>query len=164
MKYRFGIALVLIWCFVLTGCPSSKTLRVARENSAKMSIHAAKLIQANIDALKAGELTQAEYNELTRLSGILVDGIGVYRSVVLGAIESGNTDRSALDQIYDVFDDRVVAAFFALLARVNVLPGGKAEAVRAIISAIRITIRAIQGAFADARHELGLPEVNYARV
>lgn len=164
MKYLFT-CIALYSLLFMTGCPKvERSLRVAKENSAKMSTYGEKLIKANIDAFDAKEISPELLKELNALTGRFVSGVGVYRdtlAVVELAAKQGGADKKQIDYLYDVFDDQVVAAFFALLAKFNVLTGERAEIAKAILASIRLTIRAIQGAFSDARYDLGLPEVSY---
>jgi hypothetical protein len=151
---------------MLTGCPKGeRTIRLAREKSAEMAIYGEKIVQANIDAFKTAEISRELFTELTQLTGKFTVGLGEYRAALSAAevaIKNGADPKSILDQLYGILDDKVVAAFFALLARANVLSGPHAETIRFILASLRLTIRAVQGAFADAQHELGYPEVNYA--
>lgn len=165
-KHFIGTLFVLAsLVFGLTGCPKAeKTVRTAREKSAEIAVYGEKLIQANIDAFKAGEISQATLADLNKVTRVFVDGVGHYRSAIAAAelaVKNGTGDQSTVDTLYNVFDEKVVAAFFAILEKFSVLSGPHVETAKTIIAAIRLTIRAIQGAFSDARYQLELGEVNY---
>jgi hypothetical protein len=149
---------------MLAGCPKAeKSLRVARENSAKMASYGEKIVQANIDAFKAGEISRELLVELNGLTGAFVNGLGGYRQALAAAeaaVKAGDVDKTQLDYLYAIFDDQVVAAFFALLARFNVLKGPLGETVKTILASIRLTIRAIQGAFAASGYRGGIRYVS----
>jgi hypothetical protein len=165
MKKIF-IACLMIWTLVLTGCPKGeKTVRQLREKSAELSVYGARITTAFGDAFRAGEITQDQLRQLNTLTGAFTTSIGAYRDALTAAEqvvkESGEVPPSTIQMLEKVLDDRVIAAFFDILAKVGALPISQSEVIKTIISGIRLTILAIRGAFSDARKQLNLPEVKY---
>lgn len=166
MKKLF-VSLLIVYSLLITACPKGeRTVRELREKSAELSVYGNKLVTAIGDAYRAGEISQDQLRTLNTATGAFVTGLGVYRDAVATAErtvrESGNVPAGTIQTLERVLDDRVIAAFFEVMAKIGVMPLANSEAIKAIISGIRLTILAISSAFSDARHDLGLPtEVRY---
>lgn len=152
-----SIAMFLIWVTVLTftGCPKGeKTVRQLRTNSTQLSVYGAKLVTAFGDAFKAGEITREQLAALNVPTGAFTIGLGVYREAVAEAervIKSGQTlPTGTIATLERILDDRVIATFFDVLAKVGALPLERSEVIKTIISSIRLTILALRGAFSRA--------------
>ena len=58
-------------------------IRKALEESVKMSMYGGKIINANIEAYKAGEITKETFETITEITGLLVEAIRSYRATGL---------------------------------------------------------------------------------
>lgn len=150
------ITMLLIYSIFLLGCPKGeKTYRKAKEASATVQIYSLKLIEANIDAYKAGEISLETKDKFAKLTGKLVKGISVYRNILGQAektLKNGNAlDGNALATLNRVFDMEVVAPFLSILSEVNLLSGDKAELIKTIITSLRVAILTISDAFAQGK-------------
>jgi hypothetical protein len=152
------ISLIVIGSLFLSGCPK-KTYRTAKEQSAQIQIYGIKLIEANIAAYKAGELTQAQFAELTTLTGRFRDGVAVYRAILNEAEkqvrETGAVEPPLLNRLESIFTNEVVNAFLAITQKFALLSPVQSETVKNILAGIRLAILAIQGAFAEVRLQKG---------
>lgn len=151
------IILTLLLCFsvFLTGCPKAeKSFRKARESSAKMAIYGEKIVQANIDARNAGEISQDLFRDLTSLTARYRDGLRIYREALTEAEKLAKSpafdQKDALNKLSRLFDEQVVDAFLALTQKLNLISGSQSETIKTILASIRLTILAIQGAFSQA--------------
>lgn len=161
------IVAILIWSLVMTGCPKGqKTVRTMKEKSAEMSIYGAKLVTAFGDAYRAREITQGQLAQLNVATKAFTIGLGAYRTAIAELerqVEANPTlPAGALDRLQVIFNDQVVATFFQILAAVGVVSLDKSQIIQTIISSIRLTILAIQGAFSEVRYNLKLPQPNAA--
>lgn len=155
--YRQLIAAVVIGVFALfsMACPKAQnTYRAAKEASAKIQIYGTKLIDANIAAYKAKEISQADFAALNRLTGTFVEGVEIYRAALKEAekiLASGGTlPKGTLDRLDLVFNEKVVDAFLAMTQKLGVIPGVNTEAIKSIVAGIRLAILTVQEAFASA--------------
>jgi hypothetical protein len=153
-KQLTALSLIFVFSVMLTACPNrEKTIRTAREASAQMKIYGVRLIQANIDAFKAGEISRDEFARLNALTGAFIEGVKIYGDALheIEVIADGATiPKATIDKLAAIFDAHVVDKFFAILEKLKITPGANSETVKAIISAIRLTILSIQSAFATA--------------
>ena len=155
MKKIFVCLLVISSLVFMTACPKAqKTYRSAKEASAKIQIYGTNLIQANIDAYKAKEISQADFAALNKLTGKFVEGVELYREALKEAekiLASGGTlPGGALDRLNAVFSEKVVDAFLKITEQLGVIPGGSSETIKNIVAGIRLAILTVQEAFASA--------------
>lgn len=148
------IGIILIYSLVFTmACPAKKTFRELKETSAKMKIYGTNLIQANIDAFRAGEVTQADLTKLNRVTRRFMEAITIYddaiRAAETVANQTANVPTTTLDKLRIILDEQVVTEFFAVLDILRVLPIANSDKFKSIISGIRLTILAIQATVAN---------------
>lgn len=151
---NFIIAIILIYSILLTGCPKAdKSLREAREASAKIQVQAIGIIKANTAAFKAGEIDLETFSALTHATGKLVDGIKFYRARLAEAeavykATKEMPPKSTLDALAIVFDQRVAGVVLDLVAMLKIVSGPRMEEVRVIVAAIQLVIASIRQLFA----------------
>ena len=150
------IAILLIYSVFLLGCPKGeKTYRTAKEASATMQIYSLNLIQANIDAFNAGEISLAHKDAIAKLTGRLVQGIDVYRRALAQTedlLKTGKPlDGNTLATLNSIFDNEIVVPFFNVLNVTNLISGDKANLIKTIISSLRAAILTISDAFSQGR-------------
>lgn len=155
MKKLF-ISLLIIYSMFLLGCPKGeKTYRRAKEASATVQVYSLKLIQANIDVFKAGEISLETKDKIAGLTGKLVGGIRIYRNALAqneNSLKDGNAlDGNALATLNRIFDMQVIPPFLSILSEVNLLSGDKAELIKTIITSLRVAILTISDAFAQGK-------------
>lgn len=162
---NFAICFVVILSLLATGCPKAQALKTVRDlkvKSAQLSVYGTKLITAFGDANVAGEITREQLAGLNVGSKAFVEAVGIYREAIANAeriVSSGQSlPAGTLDRLNAILNDQVIAAFFDVLAKVGVLSIARSEIVKTTISAIRLTILAIRGAFSDARDLIHLQE------
>lgn len=148
------VCLIVICSLFLAGCPKAeKTARDFRAASAKIQIYAVELNRAHTAAFQNGEITREQLAELTGLIRRLSDGIDLYRSAVREAesfIKTGQTvPKDKFDLLRAVFSEKVIDAFFAVIAKINLVPGINTDAVKTILTGIRLAILKIEDAFAQ---------------
>ena len=151
--------LLMYSLLLLTACPKAETveksLRKARESSAQMSIYGTKIVNANVEAYQAKEISPELFKELTVLTGKFSDGLKIYRDALDGAekifAQTKNLPSGTVNKLAAVFDEQVVATFLALADKLNLVRGAQAETIKTALASIRLTILALQGAFAEAR-------------
>lgn len=152
----FALAAVLI---TSTGCPWSgnTTVQKARAASAKLSVLGEKVIQANIDAYKAGEISVDQFRSLNKVTRKYVDGVRAYRAAVEiaeNAIKAGADARTELGKIQAIFLTASNAAV-DLAQELKLITGSQAETVRNIIVGIELALSTVATFFAEA----GMPVV-----
>ena len=150
--------LFLIYAMVLMACPrGEKTFRKAQEASVKVQIYSLKLIEANVAAYKAGEISLETKDKIAALTGKLVKGIKIYRNAVGNSeqmLKNGQPlDGNSLATLNRIFDMEVVAPFLGVLTQINLLSGDKSELIKTIISSIRVAIVTISDTFAQSRQQ-----------
>lgn len=150
------ICLIVVAALFLAGCPKAKnTYRSAKEASAKIQIYGIKLINANMDAFRAGEIDQPTFAELTRLTGRFVDGVEIYRTALAEAEkflqQNGTIPADTLSRLNFLFNEQVVDAFLAITQKFGVLPEANSELVKTILAGIRLAVLTIADAFSAAR-------------
>lgn len=165
-KMNVLIVMIVASAVFMTGCPKGqRTVRQLREKSAELAVYGTKIVTAFGDAYRAGEITQDQLRTLNTATGAFTTGLGAYRDALAEAErivrESGEVPAGTIQTLERVLDDRVIAAFFDILAKVGVLPLSQSEVIKTILSGIRLTILSIRGAFSDARKQLNLPEVKH---
>ena len=150
------IAMCLIFAVLLSfACDKKKTLRDFKEASAKMKIYGKDLIQANIDAFKANEISRDDLEKFNRVSRRFVEAVKIYDDALKTAetvmTKNENPPRTTLDKLNIIFEEQVVAEFFRILDTLKILPNANNETIKNIIAGIRLTILAIQAMLADVR-------------
>lgn len=135
---------------------AKKTFRTASESSAKITIYGEKLIQANINALEAKEISPVTFQKLTRTTGFFVRGAAVYERALeetenLIKQRGGEIPPATLENLSKIFNEQVVSKFFDILREFDALSAEQSEYAKTILAGIRLAILAIQDAFAAAR-------------
>lgn len=179
-RLQFCIALIVIYATLLAGCSSAdKTLREAREASARIQIHTLGIIKANTAAFRAGEIDLDTYAALTHATGKLVNGIKFYRArlkeveiaykalkdaeaaatsdALRVSAENATKDflRKSLVTLSAVFGENVAGVVVDLLSMAHVLPQGpKADEIKAILAGVQLIVEATLGLFAEAHMSL----------
>lgn len=162
MKRIFLAALLLCSLLFATGCPGGeKTVQKARQASAKLSVFGEKLIEANIDAFRAGEISLDQFRSLNNVTRKYVDGVRAYRAAVdiaEKAIAAGADAKTSLAKVQTVF---LTAANLAaeLAEQLKLITGSQAEIVRNIIVGIEIALATISSFFAEADMAIDRREV-----
>jgi hypothetical protein len=161
----FLTTLLILASLVLTACPKGpKTVRDFREKSAELSTYGEKIITAFGDAYQAGEISREQLAAINPVSGAFVKAVGAYRVLVTEAeryVAAGQPIPTDLASKIDRGLLSVETAFFAVTDIVRPLSAALSERVRAMFSAVRLAIAALKTLLADARIELGLPEVKH---
>lgn len=159
LPLKFVGIFVIVFAMFTAGCPNKqqaqKTIRDFKVKSAELSVYGTKLIQAFGDSYRDGLITQDQLRTINQGTGVFVQAVGVYRQAIAQAeaiVNSGQPlPANTLDTLQRILNDQVIDAFFDILVRVGGLSIAKSEAVKAAITAIKLTILAIQGAFPGAR-------------
>lgn len=157
MPKAFMSSILIVSVLFMSACPSAKTLRDFKETSAKMKIYGIKLIQANIDAFKAGEISQADLAKLNAATGGFVEAVKIYdealKQTEIIVKETKTLPKDALDKLSIIFNEKVVDAFFKILEVLS--PNAQTETIKNIIAGIRLTILAIGAALGEFKQMQG---------
>lgn len=170
MKKILLICVVLFSLLFNTACPekAKKTFRKASEASAKLSIYGEKLIQANIDAFKAKEISPETFNKLNSLTGKFVDGMKIYEKALddaeLVIKTSGEIPAGTLEKLSLIFNEHVVDSFLEILTEFKVVGNENSEVIKTLLAGIRLAILTIQESFTDAREFQNQGDSNYGMV
>ena len=166
---QFVLIFAVIFSLLSTGCPPKaqveKTVRDFKVKSAELSVYGTKLISAFGDAYKAGEITKDQLATLNVGTGKFVEAVGIYRAAIAEAeamVRDGKPwPTGTLDSLQLILNDRVIGAFLDILVKLGTLSIAKSEIVKTTLTAIRLTLLAIHGAFGDARGLMKSGELNY---
>jgi len=141
-----------------SACPKKveKTFRKASEASANLSIYGEKLIQANIDAFKAKEISFETFELLNELTRKFVEGVKIYEKALDEAEKlikenGGQAPVGTLERLSKIFSAEVADKFTAILAKFKLISGEQSEAIKTAVAGINLAILAIREAFAGTR-------------
>lgn len=153
-------SLVLICSVFFTGCPSGEktTIREFKEASAKMSVHGQKIIQANIDAFKAKEITAGQLADLNSVTRQFTNAVKVYREAIKVAertIAAGEETVNGAAQRLRVVFTSVQQAYLNLSNSIKGFPGANSEKAQAILAGIDLSISIITALFSQVEREIG---------
>lgn len=164
---QFVLIFAVIFSLLSTGCPSktevAKTVRDFKVKSAELSVYGGKLVTAFGDAYKAGEITREQLATLNVGTNKFVVAVGIYRAAIAEVetiVRDGKTwPTGTLDRLQLILNDGVIGTFLDILVRLGTLSIAKSEIVKTTLTAIRITLLAISGAFGNARDLMNQPEI-----
>lgn len=164
MKFKFLVSLILIYSFVLLGCPTS---RAAIENATAATVRLPTVTDELVLKVEEGfnqkifSLEEKDfYIKNLRLMALGESG---FRQLVEAANEIYKRDGKLSDfefkKLFDYFDANVIKHFSAILTRFNLLSGENAQFLALVITSVRSLVRTIAQGFKPKNASINLPEI-----
>jgi hypothetical protein len=154
MMNRFIATLALLGILALTGCPGgAKSIRSAKEQSAKLKIYGRNIIRANVAGFKAGEISRSDLQVLNLATAKYIGAVAALDEGIKAAelASKAGGAKFDLDALERILNSEVVPAFVEMLGKLKLLPAGGSGIVQQAILGIQLTIAALRTISSEVR-------------